>query len=123
MNGDPENLNPTPMDESMITRFIKEFELEQEALGVQQQVNSVITTINKYLGDEPEASTAQGGIRPGPGQSTSSVSTSSVSTTSSTAEDTGGVLGTIMSIPQTVGKFKQMKYCRVNPWLSNLIPA
>ena len=44
INGDPENPNPHPMDASMVTRFIKEFQLEKEALAAQQQVNQVCYT-------------------------------------------------------------------------------
>ena len=58
MNPPPIALNPdgTPVDpddairnQNIVTRFVTEFGLEQEMLGVQSTLNSVIVTVNNFL--------------------------------------------------------------------------
>ncbi len=105
INGPDPNLPPSsdPMDASIVTRFVKEFELQQEALALQVGVNSVIRNVNKYLGFPEEGSAAAAAAAAGgqhrPGRP---VGGTSSSTTSSVAQ-TGGLLGTVLSIPQAIG--------------------
>lgn len=39
--------------QSIVTRFIKEFELEQEALALQYQANSIIRQVNNFIEGTP----------------------------------------------------------------------
>ena len=49
-NGDP---NADPLTQgNLATRFVSTFGLQQEALALQAGVNSVIKTINSFLGEE-----------------------------------------------------------------------
>jgi gas vesicle protein len=81
-----------PMDASVLTRFIKEFKLQKEALAVQFYVNDALTKVNELIGsddnDNKDPYSNTGG------------STSSVSTSSSSAS--GGILATFSQIPQAL---------------------
>ena len=61
-NGDP---NADPLTQGNIaTRFVSTFGLQHEALALQAGVNSVIKTINSFLGEEDTSnSVSTGGIR------------------------------------------------------------
>ncbi len=39
--------------QSIVTRFIKEFELEQETLALQYQTNSIIRQVNNFIEWKP----------------------------------------------------------------------
>ena len=53
-NGDP---SADPLTQgSIATRFVSTFGLQQEALSLQSGLNSVIQTVNSFLGEESSVS-------------------------------------------------------------------
>ena len=58
-NGDP---NADPLTQgNLATRFVSTFGLQQEALALQAGVNSVIKTINSFLGEEDTSNSVSNG--------------------------------------------------------------
>ena len=48
----PEKNSLDPMDQTPLTRFIKVFDLKDEAIVFQNTVNGVLDTVNGFLGDD-----------------------------------------------------------------------
>ena len=48
----PEKNSLDPMDQTSLTRFIKVFDLKDEAIVFQNTVNGVLDTVNGFLGDD-----------------------------------------------------------------------
>lgn len=97
----PANAGPIEVNnDSIVTRFINEFDLQKEAFALQMQVNSAINTINKYIGDDQENAVNKIGVAAGAGSGSSGgsggpdVTHSQVNT---------GILATLMSVPSMVG--------------------
>jgi len=66
-------------------RFVKEFELQKEALAIQSSVNGVIRDVNDFL--YPDKKKKKG-------------SNNNNNNDDNGADQTGGLLGTVLSIPQ-----------------------
>ena len=104
----PEKNSLDPMDQTPLTRFIKVFDLKDEAIVFQNTVNGVLDTVNGFIGDDNSVDAASdkldsipAGGGPGYGGSVSSVPT--------------GLLSSVMKIPDYVGKaaaaaFKFIRY-------------
>eukprot|EP00095_Tigriopus_kingsejongensis_P011849 maker-scaffold493_size155937-snap-gene-0.17 protein:Tk11849 transcript:maker-scaffold493_size155937-snap-gene-0.17-mRNA-1 annotation:"---NA---" len=85
-----------PLQDSMITRFINEFELQQEALALQTSVNQLITTVNDFMGDNEEAP-----LESDP--NTVSVNKIGVAAEGETAAPSeAGILASLTSIPASI---------------------
>lgn len=101
--GDP--LKDPITQANFVTRFVSEFGLQQEALRLQNQLNTMIKGVNSFLGDEtPEYSSSGGAsqvdkIGVAAGASTSSVST--VGGVNNGGEESWADIFTLL--PQTVG--------------------
>ena len=93
--GDPEKDPIT--QQNMVTRFVHEFSLQKEALALQTQANSVIKTINSFLGE---------GEGSGPTSAAASVS-NNVDKVDVSESVVGGGEGSwtdiFTSLPQTIG--------------------
>ena len=105
----PEKNSLDPMDQTPLTRFIKVFDLKDEAIVFQNTVNGVLDTVNGFIGDDNGVDAASDKLDsipaggPGYGGSVSSVPT--------------GLLSSVMKIPDYVGKaaaaaFKFIRYNR-----------
>ena len=82
---DPNTPSSDPMDETVLTRFIKEFKLEKEALAFQYAANNAIQTFNKVVYNTDSATGATANVDTGSTGSTSSVSSRYVHTCYSTS--------------------------------------
>ena len=114
----PEKNSLDPMDQTPLTRFIKVFDLKDEAIVFQNTVNGVLDTVNGFIGDDNSVDTASDKLDsipaggPGYGGSVSSVPT--------------GLLSSVMKIPDYVGKaaaaaFKFIRYNRGSLQDANVI--
>eukprot|EP00094_Tigriopus_californicus_P009794 TCALIF_09443-PA protein Name:"Protein of unknown function" AED:0.03 eAED:0.03 QI:241/1/0.5/1/1/1/2/0/612 len=81
------------LQDSMITRFINEFELQQEALALQNSVNKLISTVNTFMGDDEDGDSD--------GSNVSSVNKIGVAAgeSSTSSSSSGGVINALASIP------------------------
>ena len=99
----PEKNSLDPMDQTPLTRFIKVFDLKDEAIVFQNTVNGVLDTVNGFIGDDNGVDAASDKLDsiPAYGGTVSSVPT--------------GILSSVMKIPDYVGKaaaaaFKFIRY-------------
>jgi hypothetical protein len=96
------------MDQSPLTRFIKVFELKNEAIVFQNSVNTVLDTVNGFMG---------GGGGDTASDKVDTIPTNSYggggSGTSSTVQT--GLLATIMKIPNEIGKLTSAAFKFISP--------
>ena len=104
----PEKNSLDPMDQTPLTRFIKVFDLKDEAIVFQNTVNGVLDTVNGFIGDDNGVDAASDKLDsiPAGGGGVGGGTVSSVPT---------GLLSSVMKIPDYVGKaaaaaFKFIRY-------------
>ena len=103
----PEKNSLDPMDQTPLTRFIKVFDLKDEAIVFQNTVNGVLDTVNGFIGDDNSVDVASDKLDSIPaGGGGGGGTVSSVPT---------GLLSSVMKIPDYVGKaaaaaFKFIRY-------------
>lgn len=82
------------LQDSMITRFINEFELQQEALALQNSVNNFITTVNTFMGDDESEDSDVSGA-----SSVNKIGVAAGESSTSTSSTGGGIFNALTSIP------------------------